>query len=69
MAYTLYKNRVHKFARVHRSTCNQLRKNGRVSRVHPPTGTYVDGLPTRAAAIHEARSAGWDVNPCSLCGS
>lgn len=68
MAYTVYKNRVHKFATVHRSTCNQLRKHGGVSRRHPPTGVYVDGIATREGAVHEARSTGWDVRMCTYCG-
>lgn len=67
MTYTVYKNRVHKFACVHGSTCNQPRKNGGVSRVQPPTGTYACGLPTREDAIQEARSTGWDVKTCSFC--
>ena len=67
MPYTVYKNPVHKFARVQRSTCNRPRQHGGVSRVHPPTRTYVDGLSTREAAIQEARSTGWDVRLCRFC--
>ena len=67
MTYTVYKNRVHKFARVHRSMCNQPRKHGGVSRRHPPTGEYVDHLSTREAAVQEARSTGWEVKLCRYC--
>ncbi len=67
MAYVVYKNRPNKFATVHRSTCNRPRQHGGVSRRHPPTGTYVDGLSTRGAAIQEARSTGWDVRLCRFC--
>ena len=67
MAYTVYKNRVHKFATVHRSTCTHLRKHGGVSRRHPPTGEYVDNLSTRESAVEEARSTGWDLRMCSYC--
>ncbi len=67
MTYTVYKNRVHKFARVHLSTGNQPRKNGSMSRVQPPTGTYVDGLPTKEDIIQAARRTGWDVSLCKFC--
>ena len=67
MTYTVYKNRPNKYARVHRTTCNRPRQHGGLSRRDPPTGEYVDHLPTREAAVQEARSTGWEVKLCSFC--
>ena len=40
MKYTFYKNRVHKYAAVHKETCSCLKVHGGVSRTTPPTGQY-----------------------------
>ena len=38
MRYTIYKNRVHKYAAVHKEACSRLKVHGGVSRTSPPTG-------------------------------
>ncbi|MCE2469826.1 MAG: hypothetical protein J4F32_04820 [Dehalococcoidia bacterium] len=68
MSFTVYKNRVHKYAAVHRGTCGYLKMHGGVSRTTPPTGEYVEGIETVKAARREAASSGWEIKHCSRCG-
>ena len=68
MTYTVYKNRVHKCAAVHKETCSRLKVHGGVSRTTPPTGEYCEGLETVDAAQREAACTGWEVRICSYCG-
>ena len=68
MRYTIYKNRVHKYAAVHKETCSCLKVHGGVSRATPPTGQYTGGIETPEAARREAASTGWEVRIRSVCG-
>ena len=68
MRYTVYKNRVHKYAAVHKASCSRLKVHGGVSSTTPPTGRYTEGLHTAEAARLEAASTGWQVRICSYCG-
>ena len=40
MHYTVYGNRVHNYAAVHRAICGYLKMHGGVSSTTPPTGEY-----------------------------
>ena len=68
MKYTVYKNRVHKYAAVHKENCTRLKVHGGVSSTTPPTGQYTEGIQTAEAAQREAASTGWQVRICSYCG-
>lgn len=71
MKYTVYKNRVHKYAAVHKETCSYTKMHGGVSRTTPPTGEWVDDIDTaelaRREAEREAKGKGWEVRICSNC--
>ena len=67
MIFTVYKNRVHKYAAVHESSCPRIKVHGGVSSVDPPTGWYVEGLGTLEDAVREAESTGWEVRMCGSC--
>ena len=67
MRYTVYKNRVHKFATVHEESCSHIKVHGGVSRTIPPTGQYSEGIETMEAARREATSTGREVRLCSFC--
>ena len=65
--YTVYKNRVRKYAAIHRDSCSRIKVHGGVSRTIPPTGEYAEGIETLEGAKHEAASTGWEVRSCSFC--
>ena len=67
MRYTIYKNRVHKYAAVHKESCSRLKVHGGVSRTTPPTGQYSEGIATLEAARRQATDTGWEVRICSFC--
>ena len=71
MTYAVYKNRVHKYAAVHKETCSNVKVHGGVSSTTPPTGEWVDDIDTaelaRREAEREAKSKGWEVKMCSNC--
>ena len=53
MNYTIYKNRVHKYAAIHKGSCTRLKVHGGVSSTTPPTGEYCEDIETPSS-----RSAG-----------
>ena len=61
MHYTVYENRVHNYAAVHRAICGYLKMHGGVSSTTPPTGEYHEGFERAEAALNKARSTGRDV--------
>ena len=67
MLYTVYENRVHKYASVHRATCGYLKMHGGVSITTPPTGQYYEGFETAEAALDKARSTDREVRICRRC--
>ena len=67
MNYTIYKNRVHKYAAIHKGSCTRLKVHGGVSSTTPPTGEYCEDIETLAAAQREAANTGWEVKTCSYC--
>ena len=67
MKYVVYKNRVHKYAAVHKESCSRLKVHGGVSRTTPPTGKYCEGIETAEAARRVADDTGWEVRICSYC--
>ena len=67
MRYTVYKNRVHKYAAVHKETCSYVKMHGGVSSTIPPTGEYSDGFKTVESARLDASNTGWKVKMCGHC--
>ena len=67
MHYTVYENRVHNYAAVHRAIRGYLKMHGGVSSTTPPTGEYHEGFETVEAALNKARSTGRDVRICRGC--
>ena len=67
MKYTIYQNRVHKYAAIHKETCPFLKMHGGVSTTTPPTGEYSEGIESLDAAAHKAASTGWEVRFCGHC--
>ena len=67
MAYVVYENRVHNYARVHIVNCAFVKMHGGVSSVISPTGRYYEGFETPEDALNKARSTGRDIRICSNC--
>ena len=68
MNFAIYRNHPHRTIAIHRKTCNRLRQHGGVSATVPPTGEYVDGLPTLTdARVEASKDARYSVRYCSYC--
>ena len=68
MRYIVYKNNPNKRITIHRESCNYPKMHGGVSTVIPPTGEYVEDIPTFKEARDWADSfVGWYVRECSVC--
>ena len=67
MKYTIYMNRVHKYASIHEESCSYVKMHGGVSTTIPPTGGYYEDIDTVEAARREAASTGLEVRMCSHC--
>ncbi len=67
LRYSVYENRIHNYAAVHRATCGYLKMHGGVSSTKPPTGEYHEGFETAEAALNKATGTGRDVRICQGC--
>ena len=67
MPFTVYFNRVHRSARVHRSTCGYLKMHGGVSRNVPPTGWYEEGFCTAEDAKEATNKTKYETRNCKVC--
>lgn len=68
MTFTVYENRVHNYASIHRSYCSYVKMHGGVSRVTPPTGRYHEEIGTLLEALRMAFITGRKyLALCSRC--